>query len=111
MLVRPPVPAEEAIARNIRALRQAAGWSQADLAQRMTARAWSWYPQTVQRIEVGNRHLRIGELDDLAAIFGITAAAFRGDLDISRVAAAREAIEQEVRQRIIAEIAGNMKAA
>jgi transcriptional regulator with XRE-family HTH domain len=101
-----PNPAEQAVARKIRELRQAAGWSQGQMAQRMTAAGHSWYPQTVGRVELQERHVRIGELVDLAAIFGINPALFFGALDIPSAAAMRIAIEREVRQEIAAEIAG-----
>ena len=111
MLVRSPVPAEQEIARKVRALRQASGWSQDELARRMAGHGWPWYAQTVARVEGGRRHLRIGELETLAAIFAVTASALLGDLDVPDAAAARAALEREVRERIAAEIAGRTEAA
>lgn len=111
MLVRSPVPAEQAIARKVRALRQESGWSQDELARRMTARGWSWYAQTVGRVEGGQRHLRFGEIDDLAAIFGVDTAAFLGEIGIRPAAAARAAIERDVLQQLATEFAGRAQAA
>lgn len=106
MFTRPPVPSEQAIIRRIRELRLAASWSQGELGRRMAGRGWPWYPQTVARAESGQRHLRIGELEELAAIFAVTPSALMGDLDVRDAAAARAALEREVRDRIAAEIAG-----
>ena len=111
MQVRSPVPVEQAIARNIRELRQASDWSQADLARLMAAKGWPWYPQTVQKVEADNRHLRIGELDDLAAIFGVTAAALRGEIDAPGAAEVQAALKRELWQHISDEAADRAKAA
>ena len=104
VITRPPVSAEQAVARRIRDLRRAPEWSQADLAARMTSRGWPWYPQTVARIEGGHRHLRIGELADLADIFAVTPSALLGDLDVPAAATARAALERDLREQMATEI-------
>ena len=71
----PPTPAglaDERFAANIREERERLGKSQADIAKEMTARGWSFHPQTVQRIETGHRKVSIGEGKALAEILGTT---------------------------------------
>ena len=70
---------ESSVAERAAELRKAAGWSQRQLARKMSALGWSWYQQTVASVESGTRQVRIGELADLAALFGITPAVFLGD--------------------------------
>ena len=77
---RVPVPAEQVVAANIKAWRRAAGLTQGDLAGEMAALGWHWYKQTVGRVERNERKVRIGELVDLAAVFGVTAAELLGCL-------------------------------
>ena len=75
---RVPVPAEQVVAANIKAWRRAAGLTQGDLAGEMAALGWHWYKQTAGRVERNERKVRIGELVDLAAVFGVTAAELLG---------------------------------
>lgn len=61
----------EAIAgRQCRALRMKRGWSQTDLARRMSARGFEMSQTTVAKLENGKRPLRVDELVELAGIFG-----------------------------------------
>lgn len=63
-----------AIGRNVRALREAAGWSQAELAALLTDLGLSgFYPQTILRIEKGQRALKLHEAVTLAALLDVTA--------------------------------------
>jgi transcriptional regulator with XRE-family HTH domain len=55
---------------NIRSLREAKGMSQGELARQMSARGWPYYPQTVHRIEHGQRKIGFGEAAEIAAILG-----------------------------------------
>ena len=65
--------ADEQFAVNIRETRERKGISQAALAAEMRERGWeAWYPQTVQKVEAGQRHVRVGEAEALARIFGTT---------------------------------------
>lgn len=71
----PPMPAglaDEQFATNIREERERQGLSQADVAERMRKRGWSWHPQTVQKIESGNRKVTVGEGKALAEVVGST---------------------------------------
>ena len=72
---RPSMPAgvaDEQFAVNIRETRERKGMSQSALADEMRERGWSWHPQTVQKVEGGQRHVRVGEAEALARIFGTT---------------------------------------
>lgn len=96
---------ESSVAERVSGMRKAAGWSQRQLARKMSALGWSWYQQTVASAESGSRQVRIGELADLAALFGITPAALLGD-DTTPAADQVRAIRQAVREEIIAELSG-----
>lgn len=63
---------DEWVAWNIRLHRERHGWSQADLAQKMAALGWKYSPQTVHRVEHGQRKVPVGEAKALAGIFSIT---------------------------------------
>lgn len=63
---------DEWVAWNVRIRRENLGMSQADLAQKMAALGWKYYPQTVHRIESGQRKVTIGEAEALARIFSTT---------------------------------------
>ena len=63
---------DEWVAWNIRLRREALGWSQADLAKEMAALGWKYYPQTVHRVEQGQRKVTIGEAEALARLFAVT---------------------------------------
>lgn len=60
------------VAANIRAYREQLGMSQADVAQKMAALGWKYYPQTVHRIESGQRKVTVGEAQALAQLFNTT---------------------------------------
>jgi hypothetical protein len=44
--------------------------SQGELARQMSARGWPYYPQTVHRLERGQRKIGFGEAAEIAAILG-----------------------------------------
>jgi transcriptional regulator with XRE-family HTH domain len=70
---RPSMPAglaDEQFAVNVRETRERKGMSQAALADEMRERGWPWHPQTVQKVESVQRHVRVGEAEALARIFG-----------------------------------------
>ncbi|MDQ0117444.1 transcriptional regulator with XRE-family HTH domain [Pseudarthrobacter defluvii] len=53
-------------------LREERGWSQSELARRMTEAGWPKYTQmTVSRTEKGERPIRLNEAEALAQVFGI----------------------------------------
>lgn len=56
----------------IRRLREARGWSQQELARRMASFGYQWHQTMIARIEAGSRPLRVNELTDFAALFGVT---------------------------------------
>lgn len=107
--LRPPVSDEQSVARKITELRQGARMSQGELARRMFARDWPWYQQTVARVERCERHLRLGELADIAAIFGVPMPEFLTGFDAADAAEARNALERELRENIAAEILSGIK--
>jgi len=63
---------DEWVAWNIRIRRENLGWSQADLAKAMADLGWKYHPQTVHRVESGQRKVTIGEAEALARIFSTT---------------------------------------
>jgi transcriptional regulator with XRE-family HTH domain len=96
---------ESSAAERVSALRKAAGWSQKQLARKMAALGWSWHQQTVAAVESGARQVRLGELADLAGLFGVTLPALLG-ADTMPAAEQMRAIRQAVREEIIAELSG-----
>lgn len=64
--------ADQQLGANLRSLRELKGWSQAKLADAMTARGIPWHQQTVGRVESGQQQVRFAELKALAAEFGTT---------------------------------------
>lgn len=66
----PPVP-EELAGRELRRLRIARGWSQEEVAQRMSAYGYDWHQTTVGRIEAAQRPLRLNEAADMCRLFGV----------------------------------------
>jgi transcriptional regulator with XRE-family HTH domain len=63
---------DEWVAWNVRMHRENRGWSQADLAEKMAALGWKYHPQTVHRVESGQRKVTIGEAEALARLFSTT---------------------------------------
>jgi transcriptional regulator with XRE-family HTH domain len=59
---------DELVAARIREQRERVGMSQSELGRRMAALGWPWHPQTVQRVEAGQRKVTIGEAEALAGI-------------------------------------------
>lgn len=95
--------AEKMVTRRLAELRNDAHWSQTDLASFMEERGWPWHQQTVGRVEHGQQSLRVGELADLADLFGVPA----GDLLAPRgrdIAAERREVERAIRKQIATEI-------
>lgn len=68
--------ANERIAANVRAYREQAGLSQAELAARVTAAGKqdgiSWHQSTTARVEGGQQPLRLDEAQVLASVLGVT---------------------------------------
>ena len=70
-----PTP-EQLLGRQVRLLRQARGWSQQDVAEKMRPYGHHWSQATVTRLEAATRPIRLNEVADLAALFGIPVAQF-----------------------------------
>jgi transcriptional regulator with XRE-family HTH domain len=65
-----PDPEEQA-GRALRMLRIAKGWSQAEVARRMQAYGYDFHQTTIAKIEFAQRPLRVRELADFAALYGV----------------------------------------
>ena len=70
-----PTP-EQLVGLQARLLRQARGWSQQEVAQKMQAYGYRWSQATVTRLEAASRPIRVNELADLAILFGVPVAEF-----------------------------------
>ena len=55
----------------LRELRRGGRWSQAALAEEMTARGFRWHPTTVARAEKGQRRVALEEAAALADLFSV----------------------------------------
>ncbi|HLK78282.1 MAG TPA: helix-turn-helix transcriptional regulator [Streptosporangiaceae bacterium] len=104
-------PSEQAVAARLRELRLAAGLSQSGLAERMAGLGWPWHQQTVNQAENRKRKLRLGELVDLAAIYGIPPARLLADERDWTPGDERREMERAIREQIAAEIGGRPEAA
>lgn len=80
-------PWEAAVAENMRRERVRRDWSQNELAKRLAAAGLSFHQVTVQRIEDGQRSLRLNEAMVIADVFGVDLTAMLREPD--RVAIAR----------------------
>lgn len=63
--------AEAAFALNLRMARTAKGITQAELAEQMAKRGFSWHPPTVYKVEANERQIQLGEAMELARILGV----------------------------------------
>lgn len=62
-------PAEAAFAESLKNLRDIAGVTQAELAEKMSVRGFRWHPATVYKVENGERQIQLAEAVELARIF------------------------------------------
>jgi transcriptional regulator with XRE-family HTH domain len=104
-----PTP-EQLVGRQVRLLRQARGWSQQDVAEKMRAYGYQWSQATVTRLEAATRPIRLNELADLAALFGIPVPQFLEDpgfevedlealeLEITALTAKRDSLLEDLRK-------------
>jgi transcriptional regulator with XRE-family HTH domain len=103
-----PTP-EQLIGRQVRLLRQAHGWSQQEVAEKMRAFGYQWSQATVTRLESASRPIRVNELADLAALYGVPIAQFLEsgvpeDLDaLKREIEELTATRREIRQHLDAQ--------
>lgn len=65
----------------VKDLRQAKGWTQDELARRMTAAGYAMHQTTVAKTESGTRPTNVGEIAALAAVFEMPIAALFDDSD------------------------------
>ena len=64
--------ADDAFAAALRAAREGAGLSQAELAERMAGRGFDFHQQTIYKIESGRRRVSVGEAATLANLLNVT---------------------------------------
>lgn len=64
--------ADDQLGKRIRELREHKGWSQPQLAEKLSARRTPMHATTIAKIEAGTRSVRINEAVALAETFGIT---------------------------------------
>jgi transcriptional regulator with XRE-family HTH domain len=69
-----PAPSEVLAARLLD-LRNRHGWTQAELADRMTSYGWSWDRTTVAKIEARQRQVSVDEFVALSFVLGVPLAA------------------------------------
>jgi transcriptional regulator with XRE-family HTH domain len=63
---------EAALGKRVKELRKACGWSQEELARRMSALGFSWVQTTAAKTELANRPIRVNEAVALARLLGLT---------------------------------------
>jgi transcriptional regulator with XRE-family HTH domain len=105
------VASERAVGQRLRELRTGTGMSQQALAAAMVRRGWPWHQSTVHRIESGSQALRVGELVDVALVFGVSPGKMLGEADSRAMVDERREMERTLRRQIAAEIAGRPEAA
>lgn len=89
--------AEAAFAANLRALRIAAKMTQAQLAQKMTARGFKWHAATVYKVENNERQIQLGEALAVSEIFDTEIGALTHDgkpAELAEVVEVREDYQQ-----------------
>ena len=62
---------EKIAGEKFKALREERGWSQLEVAKRMTDRGFAMHQTTVAKLETGSRPLRLAEMAALAGVFGL----------------------------------------
>jgi transcriptional regulator with XRE-family HTH domain len=70
-----PTDFNQRVGENLHQIRKAAGLSQADLAERLTARGLSFQQPTILKLEKGSRPLRLEEASAIAEELGVNVAA------------------------------------
>lgn len=83
---------ESLFAESVKAGRQLKKWTQTDLAREMKARGFSFHQQTVQRIEDGERSVKLDEAYALAEILGRTVDEMARSLSTGRAVSAYSAV-------------------
>ncbi|MEU2162409.1 helix-turn-helix transcriptional regulator [Streptomyces sp. NPDC019208] len=62
---------EHVVGRRVKALRIARGWSQQELATRMSDQGYGWRQTTVAKTEAADRPIRVNEIQGLARVFNV----------------------------------------
>ena len=65
------ITAEQVLGKRVAELRQARGWSQDELARRMTDAGFHWRQTTVAKTEKADRPVRVNEAATLMQLFGV----------------------------------------
>ena len=84
----------KALADRLLALRNAHGWTQTELAERMRSFGWSWDRTTVAKLESGSRQLSLDEFIALAWVLGVPPGALVTPLRTSERLAVTPATSQ-----------------
>lgn len=86
----PPSP-EQRFAENLRAMREALGWNQSELARRLGEAGLDGFHQTtISRVEKGERPIRLGEATVVAQVLGVPVERLTGDgADLAALAGIR----------------------
>jgi transcriptional regulator with XRE-family HTH domain len=90
-----PTP-EQVAGRRLRLLRQLRDWSQQDLVEKMRPYGYEWSQATVTRLEAATRPIRLNELADLAALYGVPVAQFLESLGPESAGDDLEALKREI---------------
>ena len=67
---------EERLGLVLRHERRVRGWSQAEMARKLTEAGWPLHQTDVSKLEAGKRPLRVADLQAFADVLGIPAVAF-----------------------------------
>jgi transcriptional regulator with XRE-family HTH domain len=85
---------DERVGANIRRVREAAGWSQADLAKMLTEHGLPTAQQTVYKIEHGARPLKLEESLAVVEILGVSITSLAQQFDNEKVGEAAAQIQR-----------------
>lgn len=77
---------EQLFGARVKDLRQAQGWSQEELARRMTVAGYSMHQTTIAKLEGGSRPTNVAEVAALAAIFNMPIEALFDDSEAAHLA-------------------------
>jgi transcriptional regulator with XRE-family HTH domain len=93
-----PIDFNRRVGENLQRIRKAAGWSQADLADRLSARGLSFQQPTILKVEKGSRPLKLEEACAIAEELEVTVASLSQLIDDEQ---AGEALAQIQRSNLI----------
>jgi transcriptional regulator with XRE-family HTH domain len=92
---------ERIFGQRLRVLREEAGMTQAQLAERMTGQGFPMHQTTIGKIEANQRPVRVNEASMLAGILGLQLSDLLADPDLTaEVAELREELEQALARRL-----------